>query len=192
MYRNGAAATAFTTLNTTEYAGATGTQQVVRYTTNHDVNGSDGTPISVFGGDAAAMSAFVVASCFKGVPMVYNGQEAGMTTAIPFPFTSVKVRFDTRPEITKEYKRLLRARAANAALRAGTPTAYSTDDVCAFTKTAGSSQALVLVNVRNTAGTYTVPATLANTTWTDALLGGSATVGTQVTLPAYGYKVLTK
>ncbi|MBT9392088.1 hypothetical protein KLP40_02830 [Hymenobacter sp. NST-14] len=192
VYRSGEAATFLTTLNNTEYAGATGTQQVVRYTTNHDVNGSDGTPISVFGGDAAAMSAFVVASCFKGVPMVYNGQEAGMTSAIPFPFTGVKVRWDARPEITKAYKRLLRARAANTALRAGTPTAYSSADVCAFTKTAGTSQALVLVNVRNTPVQYTVPAALANTTWTDALLGGSVTVGTQVTLPAYGYQVLTK
>ncbi|MFD2786265.1 hypothetical protein [Hymenobacter rubripertinctus] len=104
----------------------------------------------------------------------------------------MKVRFDTRPEITKEYKRVLRARAASPALRAGTPTAYSSNDVCAFTKPAGSSQALVLVNVRNATVQYPVPAALANTTWTDALLDGPATVGTQVTLPAYGYQVLTK
>ncbi|UOQ76204.1 alpha-amylase family glycosyl hydrolase [Hymenobacter sp. 5516J-16] len=44
VYRRNAAATTFDELNTSEYAGATGTQQVVRYITNHDVNGSDGTP----------------------------------------------------------------------------------------------------------------------------------------------------
>ncbi|WP_019948965.1 alpha-amylase family glycosyl hydrolase [Hymenobacter aerophilus] len=192
VYRNGVAATTFTTLNNTEYVGATGTQQVVRYTTNHDVNGSDGTPITVFGGDAAAMSAFVVASCFKGVPMVYNGQEAGMTTAIPFPFTDVKVRWDARPEITKEYKRLLRARAASAALRHGTPSAYSTADVCAFTKTAGSEQAFVVANVRSVPVQYTVPTALANSAWTDALSGGAYQVGSTISLPAHGYLVLKK
>ena len=193
VYGNNAApATAFDALNTSEFAGTTGTQQVVRYTTNHDVNGSDGTPIALLGGNAGAMSAFVVASCYKGVPMVYNGQEAGMTTAIPFPFTSVKVTWSIHPDVTRAYKQLLAARAASGALRHGTPTSYSTATVCAFTKTAGTEQAFVLANVRNTATTYPVPAALANSTWTDALLGGSVVVGTQISLPAYGYVVLKK
>ncbi len=192
VYRRGAAATTFDGLNTKEYAGATGTQQVVRYTTNHDVNGSDGTPVALFGGDAGAMSAFVIASCYKGVPMIYNGQESGMTTAIPFPFTSVKVNWDTRPDITRAYKQLLKARNGSAALRHGTPTAYSSADVCAFTKTEGNEQVLVLVNVRNATKTYTVPAALANTTWTNALQGGAVTLGEQVSLLPYGYMILKK
>ncbi|RSK40034.1 alpha-amylase family glycosyl hydrolase [Hymenobacter perfusus] len=192
VYRNGAAATAFDALNTSEYSGATGTQQVVRYITNHDVNGSDGTPVALFGGKAGAMSAFVITAFYKGVPMIYNGQEAGMTQAIPFPFTSVKVAWGQNPDVKRAYKQLLAARAGSTALRIGTPAAYSTANVCAFTKTAGSEQAFVLVNVRNSAQTYTVPTTLANTTWTNALQGGSVTVGTQVSLPAYGYLVLKK
>ena len=64
----GNGASTLNALNNSEYAGASGTQQVVRYTTNHDVNSSDGTPIALFGGDAGAMSAFVVAALFKGVP----------------------------------------------------------------------------------------------------------------------------
>ena len=71
-------------------------------------------------------------------------------------------------------------------------TAYSTASVCAFIKTAGSEQAFVLANVRNSATTYTVPAALAGTTWTNALTGASATVGATVPLPAYGYLVLKK
>ncbi|MCR5889178.1 hypothetical protein LRS06_15680 [Hymenobacter sp. J193] len=193
VYRRGQPATTFDNLNITEYAGAViGSQPVVRYTTNHDVNGSDGTPVALFGGDAGAMSAFVIASCYKGVPMIYNGQESGMSTAIPFPFTSVNVTWDTRPDVTKAYKQLLRARAGSAALRRGTPTAYSSADVCAFTKTEDSEQALVLVNVRNKEVKYTLPAALANTTWTNALQSGTVTLGTEVTLPAYGYQVLKK
>ena len=192
VYRNGISATAFDALNTSEYAGATSTQQVVRYTTNHDVNGSDGTPVGLFGGDAGAMSAFVIAALYKGVPMLYNGQEVGMTTPITFPFTSVKVNFAGHPDVTYAYRQLLKARAASAALRHGTPTAYSTANVCAFTKTEGTAQAFVLANVRNTATTYPVPAALAGTTWTNALTGAPATVGTSVALPAYGYLVLKK
>ncbi|MCB2409629.1 alpha-amylase family glycosyl hydrolase [Hymenobacter lucidus] len=192
VYKNGAAATTFDALNTSEYAGATNGQHVVRYITNHDVNGSDGTPVALFGGKNGAMSAFVVAALFKGVPMIYNGQEAGMSTAIPFPFTSVKVAWGLNPDVKRAYKQLLAARAGSAALRRGTPTSYSTANVCAFTKTAGTEQALVLVNVRNTATTYTLPAALANSTWTNALQGGSVTLNTQVQLPAYGYIVLKK
>ena len=192
VYGGGAPATAFDALNASEYAGASGSQQVVRYTTNHDVNGSDGTPVAVFGGNAAAMSAFVVAALYRGVPMVYNGQEAGMTTPITFPFTSVKVSWTAHPDVTRAYRQLLTARAASVALRHGTPAAYSTADVCAFTKTAGTEQALVLANVRSASITYPVPAALAGTTWTNALAGGSITLGTSVQLPAFGYLVLKK
>ena len=192
VYSKGQAATSLDAFNTSEYAGAANGQHVVRYSTNHDVNSSDGTPVTLFGGHAGAMSAFVVASCFKGVPMVYNGQEAGMTASIPFPFTSVKVNWGAHPEVTRAYKQLLAARAGSTALRRGTPVSYSTADVCAFTKTAGAEQALVLVNVRNTATTYPLPAALAGTTWVNALQGGSLTLNGQVSLPAYGYLVLKK
>ena len=195
VYRNGAsAATVFGNLNASEYQGATADQHVVRYTTNHDVNSSDGTPVALFGGHDGAMSAFVIAALFKGVPMIYNGQEAGMTTAIPFPFTTVKVDLGARPDVKRAYKQLLAARAGSAALRRGTPTSYSTANVCAFTKQVGAEQVLVLVNVRNQAVTYPVPAALATTTWTNLLLpgGGALTLSTDVVLPAYGYLVLSK
>lgn len=190
VYRNGAAATTFDALNNSDYAGAASGQNMVRYTTNHDVNGSDGTPVALYGGKAGAMSAFVVASLFKGVPMVYNGQEAGMTTAITFPFTSVNVNWSANPDVTLAYRQLLLARQNSTALRRGTPVSYSTASVCAFTKTAGTEQAFVAVNVRNAPTTYTVPTALVNTTWTNALQGGAVTLTTQLTLPAYGYVVL--
>ena len=192
VYGKNSPATAFDALNTSEYIGAANGQQVVRYTTNHDVNGSDGTPVALLGGDAGAMAAFVIASLYKGVPMIYNGQEAGMTMAIPFPFTSVKVSWDAHPEVTRAYEQLLAARAGSTALRRGTPTSYSTADVCAFIKTAGTEYAFVLANVRNTAVSYAVPVALANTTWTDAVQGGSVTLTNQLSLPAYGYLILKK
>ncbi|MBJ6108812.1 hypothetical protein JAO73_07325 [Hymenobacter sp. BT523] len=192
VYRSNQPATVFDALNTSEYSGAAGTQQVVRFITNHDVNGSDGSPVTLFGGDAGAMSAFVIAALYKGIPFVYNGQEVGMSRAIPFPFTGVKITWGVRSDVKRAYQQLLGARAASTALRTGTPTPYSTANVCAFTKTAGAEQALVLVNVRNSAQTFAVPAALANSSWTNALQGGTAAIGTSVTLPAYGYLVLKK
>ncbi|OGX90885.1 alpha-amylase family glycosyl hydrolase [Hymenobacter coccineus] len=192
VYERNGAATGLTPLNTSEYVGANSTQQVVRYTTNHDVNGTDGTPVALYGGNAGAMSAFVIASCLKGVPFVYNGQEAGMTVPITFPFTTVKVQWGQHPDVKRAYQQLLAARAASPALQHAAPVAYSTNDVCAFTKSEGSDQALVLVNVRNAPTQYAVPAALANTNWTNALQGGSVTVGTQILLPAYGYMILKK
>jgi glycosidase len=192
VYRNGQPATVFDNLNTSEYAGATGTQQVVRYITNHDVNGSDGTPVTLFGGQSGALSAFVIAALYKGVPFVYNGQEAGMSAAIPFPFTSVKINWNASRATTLAYKQLLAARATSAALRTGSPTPYSTANVCAFTKTAGAQQAFVLVNVRNSPSTFPVPAALNGSTWTNALQGGSVVLSSQLVLPAYGYVILKK
>lgn len=192
VYVSNSPATSLDALNTSEYNGAAGTQQVVRYTTNHDVNGSDGVPVTIFRGNAGAMSAFVVAALYKGIPMIYNGQEAGMTTRITFPFTSVKIAWGAHPEVTRAYQKLLTARDSSAALRHGSPRSYSTADVCAFTKTAGTEQAFVLANVRNVPTQFAVPAALANTTWTDALHRGSVTLSGQVTLPAYGYLVLKK
>ena len=192
VYGSSGAATSLTSFNTSEYAGATGTQQVVRYITNHDVNDSDGTPVQLFGGNAGAMSAFVVAACFKGVPFVYDGQEAGMTQKITFPFTTVKIQWGAHPDVTRAYTALLKARAASPALSHGTLTTYSSADVVAFTKTAGTETVLVLANVRGSAVSYAVPAALAGTYTNLLQSGASVTLGSSYALPAYGYLVLRK
>ncbi|MGY3090744.1 glycosidase [Hymenobacter sp. UYAg731] len=194
VYRNGQPATNFDAFNSSEYVDTNGsTQQVVRYITNHDVNDSDGTPVALFGGDAGAMSAFVIAALYKGVPMIYNGQEVGMSTAIKFPFTGVKVIWNAHPEVTRLYRQLLKARADSPALQHGLPTAsYSTANVCAFTKASGTSQALVVVNTRNSATSFALPPGFAGTAWTNALQASPVTLGSALLLPAYGYIVLTK
>ena len=190
VYRNNNSATTFDALNSSEYPGATGTQQVVRYTTNHDVNGSDGTPVALFGGDAGAMSAFVVAALYKGVPMIYNGQEAGMRTAIPFPFTSVKVTgTPTAPSPAP-------TAAAGRPRRQPCPAPRHAHGLqhrqrVRLHQNGRLQQALVLANVRSTATTFAVPATLTGT-WTNALDGTAVTLGASVSLPAYGYRVLRK
>jgi len=186
----GSSVTLIDNANTSEFAGATGTQAIVRYLTNHDVDGSDGAPVTRLGGIPAANAAFVVVVYMKGIPFVYNGTEEAFPTAIVFPFTTVTINWGINPDVTAFYKQVIAFRDTSVAIRRGTLVSYDNNDVCAFTKTAGDSSVLVLVNLRNATTGYAVPATLQNTSWTDALAGTAVTIGTQVSLAPYQYMVL--
>ena len=58
------------------------------------------------------------------------------------------------PALTREYQQLIRFRNGSAAVRNGALASYSSDDVCAFTKTEGKERVLVLANLRNAAVNY--------------------------------------
>lgn len=185
-------ATGFNAVNAIEYNSSNAESQVVRYTTNHDVNGSDGTPMDLFGGKTGSMSAFVVAALMKGIPMVYSGQEVGTPFRIPFPFTTTKINWSLNPDVTAEYKRILAFRNSSAAIRGEQLQAYSSEDVCAFTKEKDSEKVLVMANVRNRVVDYILPAALDNSTWTNGINGGTVTLTTKVTLQPYAYMILKK
>ena len=179
-------------LNASDYKGATEGQQVIRYTTNHDVNGSDGTPLDLFGGQQGSMAAFVIAACMKSAPMVYNGQEVGTPFRLTFPFTSKKIDWTPKPQVTDEYKKILAFRNGSAAVRRGNLTSYSNADVCAFTKQQGSETVLVMVNVRGNAVKFTLPSALAGSSWKDGIKGSKMILPGNVDLQPYAYLILRK
>jgi glycosidase len=178
--------------NTVEYSGASGTNQIVRYITNHDVDGSDGSPVTLFGGKAGNIAAFVVIAYMKGVPFIYNGTEVAFPAAITFPFTSVVIDWTLNPDVTAQYTRIIGLRNNSTAIRRGTLVSYDNNDVCAFTKTAPGDTVFVMVNLRNTAVSFPVPAALQNTSWLDGFDNSAKSPGTQYALPAYGFVVLRK
>lgn len=182
------------TVNTRDYSGTVSEgQAMVRYLTNHDVNGSDGTPLDLFGGKKGNMAAFVVVAYMKGIPMIYNGQEVGTPYRLTFPFKSTSVDWTlNNPDITAEYKKVIAFRNKSKAIRRGELTSFSSDDVCAFTKVAGSEKVFVLSNLRNKAVTYTLPSTLINTKWKDAFSGGRMSFTNEITLEPYQYIVVKK
>ncbi len=192
VYGNSKSATQLNVVNKSEYLNVYTDAQVVRYTTNHDVNSSDGTPQDLFGGDKGAMGAFALAAYMKGVPMIYSGQEVGTPYRIPFPFTTKKIDWTLNPATTAEYKRILSFRNNSAAIRSGQLFSYSSDDVVAFTKEQDKEKVFVMVNIRNRAVEYTLPASLVNTSWTNGLIGGNVALTTKVTLQPYAYLVLKK
>jgi len=190
IYSNGQSVLTIDGLNNTEYAGATAGKQVVRYITNHDVNGSDGTPLELFGGANGSTAAFVIAAYMKSVPMIYNGQEVGNTTRLTFPFTSTKVNWTGNYPMQAAYKKIIAFRNSSAAIRSGTLTAYSSADVCVFTKVQGTETVLVIANLRNSTINYSIPSAIANRTWQDVMNGGNLNLTTQLSLAPYAYWVL--
>lgn len=176
-------------VNAVEYTNALPGNRVVRYTSNHDVDASDGTPLDLFGGKSGSMAVFLVAAYMKGVPMIYDGQEVGCPVKLNYFNNSTPIDWSTNPDMTAEYKRIIAFYNANPALRNGTLQSYSSDDVCVFTKSAGGSTVLVVANLRNTAVSYTVPAALQGN-WTDAFDGTTQPVGSQLSLSPFAYRVL--
>ena len=179
-------------LNTSEYAGAGTNNMVIRYLTNHDVNGSDGTALDLFGGKTGSMAAFVVVAYMKGVPMIYNGQEVGTNYRLTFPFTGTPINWNQNQSMVEEYKKIIAFRNSSVAIRRGSLTSYSNANVCAFTKTANTETVFVVCNLRNSATSFTLPITMAGNSWNDAFTGTPITFSSQLTLAPYSYQVFKK
>lgn len=177
-------------LNEVDYVGASEGQQIIRYTSNHDVNGSDGTTLELFGGEKGSMAAFVVAAYMKSVPMIYNGQEVGTPYRLVFPFTAKKIDWSINPRITTEYKKVIAFRNSSNAIRRGNMISCSTADICAFTKQLNNEKVLVIANLRNKPIKYKVPSAFAKSSWKNALNGGNVAIRGDVTLQPYSYLVL--
>jgi glycosidase len=178
-------------VNTANYRNAPANARMVRYISNHDINAWDGTPAQLFGNQRGAMAAFVVAAYMKAVPMIYNGQEVGYAERVPFMGARRPIVWTPNPALTKEYQSLLKFRNGSAAVRNGALASYSTDDVCAFTKTDGKEQVLVLANLRNAAVNYPVPAGVGTTGWRNAFDNQPANLN-RLTLQPYQYLILKK
>jgi glycosidase len=156
------------------------------------VNSADGTPLSLFGGKAGSMTAFVIAAYMRGIPMIYNGQEIACPIRLTFPFTSSTIDWTLNPEVFTEYKKVIAFRNGSDAIKRGTLKTYNSKDICAFTKITGSETVLVIANVRNSNINFALPAALANTAWIDAFNGTTINLGEQMVLSPYSYLVLKK
>lgn len=166
------------------------TKRVIKYTTNHDVNLTDGTPQELFGGEDGSVAAFVVAAYQKTVPMIYNGQAIGFNERLEF-FSRDPIDWsNVNDEILLEYKQIIEFRNASEAIRRGELKSYSSDDIAVFTMEQGEETVLVLSNLRNRAVTYILPVEFAGTEWSNAFNESAITLGEEVTLEPFSYLVL--
>jgi len=189
--RSGASVAQIQSTTDTEYTYASGTQQVVRYTANHDTENSE-SPISVFSNHSGVVVNFLVSAYMRGVPFLTSGQEVAFNQTIPWPYQTTKINWNTNPTARADYTKILNFRNASTAIRRGTMTNYSNTNVCAFTKTSGTEKVVVMANLRNNGRNYVIPASLAGT-YKDAYTGEDVVLASGVTktLSAFQYIVLT-
>jgi glycosidase len=190
VFKESTPATTIQDSNATEYANNYNPEnRIVRYTSNHDVNLSDGTPLDLFGGKKGSIATFVVAAYLKSVPMIYNGQEIGYDKRINY-FAKTPIDWSTADAaMLAEYKKIIAFRNTSAALKKGVYTGYSSNAISAFTMVNDTEKVLVLSNLTNNTIKYLVSPVL-KATWKDAFSGASVTLGSEITLQPFQYLVL--
>ena len=192
VYGTHQSVSSFDILNTTEYREATGDDQVVRYISNHDVDQTEGSPLTTLDGKQGSLAAFVVVAYMKSVPMIYDGQEVGCPVKLSFFDKSTPIDWSMNPDLTEEYKRIIGLRNESGAIRRGELQSFGNDDVCAFSKSKGAEKVLVIVNLRDTPSSYAVPDALQGEHWKDAYTGADVTVPARLDFQPYQYHVYKK
>jgi glycosidase len=191
VFKSNLSAVNFAQSHTSEYSNIPLGSHKLRFTSNHDECAWDDTPIGLFGGKNASMSAFVISCFMGGVPLIYNGQEVGCAVKLPF-FSKSPIDWTTNPNMHVEYKRLLRIRNNNAVARYGVLNDYSNADVSAFTRSNSNDQLFIIANTRNTNLNFTIPIALQSVIWKDAFADTLVPLINAINLNPYQYRILKK
>ena len=126
---------------------------LMRFSDNHD----ERRAIARFG-EKGAFAAQTLAFTLDGVPMIYNGMEAGDTTESGSPALFEKLPIfwqfaERRPEFPRFYKSMIELRKNSVALRRGDLTWLKNSDeakVLTFLRRSGNEEILVAINMTNT------------------------------------------
>ena len=167
------------------------------YTENHDQNSWDGVAAEIYG--PAYEAAIALSFVGPGLPLIYNGQEAGNDRQLKF--------FERDPIVWREGKhaalfaRLIALKTARPALHNGrfgapmveVPTS-ATADVFAFTRGAAGGRVFGVFNLSPRPHAVTFSQARHHGSYTDALTGAPASFrgGESLDLPAWGYRIYTE
>lgn len=191
VFKTNQAATGFLASHQSEYSGIPSGTHRLRFISNHDECAWDDTPLGLFGGKDGSMAAFIITAYMGGIPLIYNGQEVGCPIKLPF-FSKSPINWKTNPDMLKLYQKLIAIRIANQALKTGSLEHFSTGDIVAFSRKTSNNDVLVLVNVRNSIKSFSLPSTLQNSSWKDALSDEAIILGNSIDFSSYEYKILVK
>jgi glycosidase len=165
------------------------------FVSNHDKNAWEGTEYEQFGD--ALVPAIVLSIVSEGMPLIYNGQEAGSDRRLVFfEKDEIEWRDDEQGEL---YRRLLAFRKAHPALRNGAAggrmvrvpnTAEAA--VLSFVRAVEGDRVFAAFNFSGEEQTVTLGDGPQAGTWTDGLSGEQVELATDqsYTLPAWGHQVL--
>ena len=162
----------------------------LRFTTNHDETMWDATPPELFGGLAGSKAAFVLATSMPGAPLIYNGQELGVSDTVSF-FARTPYDWSQEPEIKSFYRNYLNLYRNSPALKEGALTVHTpkAEDVLVYERAAEDDTMLAVVNVRDTSKTVSVPEAYTDASFSNALTGETMSGGT-MSLGPFGYRLL--
>lgn len=119
----------------------------MRFNSNHDKNAWDAPAVEKFSSQGA-MATAVLTFTFRGVPLIYNGDEAGNNKRLSL-FEKVDIDWTKNPEFRKFYQQLTELRASHPALRRGAYVSLQNSDslkVYSFGRTSGNDVVLTIIN----------------------------------------------
>ena len=131
----------------------------MRFTNNHDVDSWDGSDTELYGPAFKAMA--VLAATLPGMPLIYGGQEAGLSKKLEF-FEKDPIQWKTY-EYSGFYAKLLKLKKRNPALWNGQYGGgvevldTANDKVFAYKRQMGTNVVKVVVNVSGEKQSYTLP-----------------------------------
>ncbi len=164
------------------------------FTSNHDENSWQGTTKELFGDAEKTMA--VLTFVTTGMPLIYSGQEAGLSKRLLF-FDKDEIPW-TDLSMQPFYQQLTKLKKQNRALwngaDGGSPEFLPTSDenTLAFVREKGHDRVLVVVNLSPTEASATVKVGSADGRYTDYFAGTHVRVDEEETfqLKAWEYRVL--
>lgn len=162
------------------------------FTANHDENSWNGTEYEKYGGAAKALTVF---SCtWKGLPLVYSGQELPNRKRLKF-FDKDPIEWNGRFELHEFYQTLLKLRKQHPALQNGVEPALisvaANEPVLAFARISEGREVIVVLNLSPNEVIVKLPGEYVKKSFTNIFDGTKLDPATPVIPPlkSWDYKV---
>ena len=169
----------------------------MNFITNHDENSWNGTEFERLGPAVSAMAALTFT--YPGMPLIYSGQEVGNTKRLAFFDKDLIPGLNVANSTTAFYTKLISLKNKNAALWNNSaaklvPIPGNNNSVIAYSRVAGSSKVLTVINASNTTQKVTLDLTKLNTSYYLFSTGKLATLKNTLTLTLkpWQYEIYSK
>ncbi len=162
--------------------------QRLRFTTNHDESMWDATPPELFGGTKGAKAAFLLTTTMPGAPLVYNGQELGVSDTVSF-FARTPYDWSQDAAVTDFFRDYLTLYRNSPALHAGSLEVHHAGRrALLYSRKTENAEMMMAVNTRSKTVNVGIPSKYKDASLNNALTGASVSQDT-LDLGSYGYRL---
>jgi cyclomaltodextrinase len=163
-----------------------------RYTTNHDENSWQGTVFERLGDGVEAFA--VLTFVLDGIPLIYNGQEAGLEKRLEF-FVRDPIEWRSHP-LAEFYGTVCALKTSHPALRTGAPmrrlATTANESIYAVMRTSDAGKVVAILNLTAKDAEFAAVEPSLAGRWRDVFTGETVelAIPVEAKLPAWGYRVL--